>query len=82
MVLGFLGVEVRWVERSLRFEGEKETVAFTLGDGIGGEGGDGEDEGFAGGVGVDGVLGLGAKKREMTCCFCFPIFGRSTHPPN
>lgn len=22
----------------------------------------------------EGVLGFGAKKREMTCCFCFPMF--------
>ena len=78
MVLGLLEVEARWVERSFRFEGEKETVVFTLGDGIGG-GGREEDERFDGGV---GVAGLGAKKREMTCCFCLPMFGRSIEQPN
>lgn len=43
------------------------TVAEILGGGVGGFGRE-EDESFA-----DGVLDLGAKKREITCCFCFPI---------
>lgn len=46
-------------------------MAEILGGGIGGFGreeGEGEDDSAA-----DGVLGLGAKKREMTCCFCFPM---------
>lgn len=35
----------------------------------------GEDDGGGGGSVVDkGVLGFGAKKREITCCFCLPMF--------
>lgn len=72
---GGLGEAVRW-ERRERLEGEKATVAVILGGGVGGGGwagfngggddDDEEDEGFV-------VLGFGAKKREMTCCFCFPM---------
>ena len=50
------------MERNLRFEGEKEIVVLTLRDGTGGEGEEKDDERFDGGVGVDGALGLGAKK--------------------
>ena len=58
--------EVSWEVRR-RLEGEKVTVAEILWGGVGGFGSedcDGEGE---------GVSGLGAKKREMTCCFCFPM---------
>lgn len=71
--LGGLGdEEVRWEERR-RLEGENVTVAVILGVGVCGSGFKGvgeeeeeEDGGFRG-------LDLGAKKRDMTCCFCFPI---------
>lgn len=72
------------MERSLRFEGENDTVVLTEGDGSGG-GGTEEDKGFDSGIGADdGSLDLGAKNREMTCCFCLPIlfFGRSTDHQN
>lgn len=63
-------------EERRRLEAEKETVAEILGGGVGGFGR--EDEGIGVFDGdeeeeVVGVLGLGAKKREMTCCFCFPM---------
>jgi hypothetical protein len=52
-------------------DGEKLTVAVILGvEGVG----RGEEEGGGGSVVGGGGLGLGAKKREMTCCFCLPIF--------
>jgi hypothetical protein len=52
-------------------DGEKLTVAEILGvEGVG----RGEEEGGGGSVVGGGGLGLGAKKREMTCCFCLPIF--------
>ena len=60
---------MRCAKRSLRFAGEKGTVAVILGDGE-------EDEDamvlVVVGGGVDGLVafGLGAKKREMICCFC------------
>lgn len=82
MGLSLLGVEARWADRSFRFEGENETVVLTLGDEItgggGGGGGEGEDDkGFdGGGVEAAGILGLEAKKREITCCFCLPMFGQ------
>ncbi|MFS7936768.1 hypothetical protein Hanom_Chr05g00419621 [Helianthus anomalus] len=52
---------MRWEVRR-RLRGEKVTVAEILGDVDGGGDGGGEEG-----------LGFGAKKREMTCCFCFPI---------
>lgn len=61
--LGCLGGGVVKWEVRRRLEGEKVTVAEILGMGVGEEE---EEEG--------GVLGLGAKKREITCCFCFPIW--------
>lgn len=77
--LAGLGEEetARWEERRARLAGEKATVAVILGGGVGGslgfdggdEGGNEEEEGDEG----SGVLGLGAKKREITCCFCFPM---------
>lgn len=72
--LGFLLGEAaaRWSERSLRLEGEKETVAeIFVGDGVDDDEGTGLDFGFGGGGGEG--LGLGAKNREITCCFCLPI---------
>lgn len=46
-------------------DGEKETVVEILGvEGVG----RGES------VVDEGGLGFGAKKREITCCFCFPMF--------
>lgn len=83
--LGWLG-EVSWEFRR-RLEGEKVTVAETLGGGVGGLGCKDSDGGGGGGEGeeveveAEGVWvwvwvwgwGLGAKKREMTCCFCFPM---------
>lgn len=53
--------EMNWELRA-RLAGEKLTVVEIFG------GGGGEE-----GVGFDGVLGFGAKKREITCCFCLPI---------
>lgn len=53
-----------------RFAGEKVTVVVILGVGVGGEG---EETVFEGVVPEAEVLDLGAKKREITCCFCFPI---------
>ncbi|KAF2320375.1 hypothetical protein GH714_027327 [Hevea brasiliensis] len=67
--LGLFGVEVRWAERSFLLAGEKETVAEILGV----EAGDEEDEGVVGRVDGSLVLALGAKKREITCCFCLPM---------
>lgn len=61
-----------------RLEGEKVTVAEILGGGVAEfsrEGGGLEDC-----EGEDG-LGLGAKKREMTCCFCFPMEEESVSGP-
>ena len=58
---------MRCAKRSLRFAGEKGTVAVILGDGE-------EDEDamvlVVVGGGVDGlvVFSLGAKKQEMICC--------------
>lgn len=54
-----------------RLAGEKETVVAILG---GGE--EEEEEGLSlFEERDDGVLGFGAKKREITCCFfCFTIF--------
>lgn len=51
-----------------RFAGEKETFVVILGVGD-------EDEGLVSLLeeGDDGVLGFGAKNREITCCFCFTI---------
>lgn len=66
--------EESW-ELRRRLDGEKVTVAEILGDGVGGFGREGfgvEEEG-EGEEGFDGVLDLGAKKREITCCFCLPI---------
>ena len=69
--------EESW-ELRRRLEGEKVTVAEILGGGVGGF----RREGFASGFeeeegeeveGFNGVLDLGAKKREITCCFCLPI---------
>lgn len=57
------GEESREVRR--RLEGEKVTVAEIFGGGV-----EEEDEG---GAGLDGILDLGAKKRDITCCFCLPI---------
>lgn len=48
------------------------TVAEIFGVGGFGRGEDGGGEGES--VVDEGGLGLGAKKREMTCCFCFPMF--------
>lgn len=77
-ILGRLAGEwLRWEERR-RLEGENSTVAVILGGGVGGSGFKGfkeeEEEGEDGGGGFWG-LGLGAKNRDMTCCFCFPIGG-------
>lgn len=47
-----------------RLAGEKETVLVILGGGVGG---------FCGCEGAGVVEEVGAKKREMTCCFCFPM---------
>lgn len=54
-----------------RLEGEKVTVADILGG----------EKGWVGEVKAaaeeeeerDGDLGFGAKNREITCCFCFPM---------
>lgn len=67
--MGLLGEEVRWDDRSFLLAGEKETVAEILGLEIGDE----EDGGAVGGVDESLILGLGAKKREITCCFCLPM---------
>lgn len=48
-------------------EGERETVAEIWGEDLGGAGGGGEEEEG------DGGSDLGAKKREMVCCFGFPM---------
>lgn len=64
---GFLSGEASREERR-RFEGEKETTAAILGSGVDGDGEDGE-----GSDGRGGDLALGAKKRDITCCFCLPI---------
>ena len=73
---GLGGLEARWEERR-RFEGEKVTVAEILGGGVDGfgreEGNDEEDEVLGEVDDDDGALGLGAKKRDMTCCFSFPM---------
>jgi hypothetical protein len=53
-------------------DGEKLTVAEILG--VEGVGREGEEAGGGGSVVGGGGFGLGAKKREMTCCFCLPIF--------
>lgn len=51
----------------MRLAGENETVVAILGGGVAG--------GFWGSAGAEEVLaeGLGAKKRDIICCFCFPI---------
>lgn len=49
-----------------RLEGENVAVAVILGVGVG-VGGLGRGEEGEGG------FSLGAKKREITCCFCFPM---------
>lgn len=54
---GLVG-EMKWELRA-RLAGEKLTVVEILGGGVG--------------VGFDGVLGVGAKNREITACFCLPI---------
>lgn len=64
-LLGFwegLSGERKWVVLR-RFEGEKVTVVEILG----GFWDDCEGSSF------EGDLGLGAKKREIICCFCFPM---------
>ena len=67
-------------EEGRRLEGEKVTVVEIFGGGVGGFGsedgdGDGDGDGDDGIEDEDdeGALDLGAKKREITCCFCFPI---------
>lgn len=61
-VLGcLLGDNEARARACLRLEGVKETVAEILGGG----------EGFGGGE--EGGFCFGAKKREMTCCFGFPM---------
>jgi len=53
-----------------RLEGEKVTVADIFGgenDWVGGAKAEEEEEE------TDGDLGFGAKNREITCCFCFPM---------
>lgn len=71
--LGFLGVfGGKRDETTFRFAGENETVAAILGGGVccgGGSGGGGDEADEEAVV----LLDLGAKKREITCCFCFPI---------
>lgn len=81
----FLGAEAIWSDKSFRFDGENDTVAEILaGDGDGSEFGFGtgkcgeEDEGSAD-FGDDGVFVLGAKNREIICCFCFPM--ATINPP-
>lgn len=54
-----------------RLAGEKLTVAAIFGGGVGGFVCDFEVDVEEGSGGFD----FGAKKREMTCCFCFPIVG-------
>ncbi|GER46658.1 leucine-rich repeat protein kinase family protein [Striga asiatica] len=63
---GLLWRALSWPVR-IRLAGEKETVVAILGGGVEG--------GFCGcgGPGVASAEGLGAKKREMTCCFCLPM---------
>ena len=73
--LGY-GEESRELRR--RLEGEKVTVAEILGGGVGGFRREGSASGFEEEEGEEvegfnGVLDLGAKKREITCCFCLPI---------
>lgn len=69
--MGFSVILARLVRREWRWSvltrlaGEYETVVAILGGGVAGGG-------FEGCAGAEG-LGLGAKKREITCCFCFPI---------
>lgn len=59
-------MEVMRVERRLRFDGEKATVVVIFGEE--------EDEGAVCGGGLEVVgLDLGAKKREIICCFCLPM---------
>ena len=73
------GFEAGDWEARRRLDGGKVTVAEILGGGVGvfgrEEGGDDDDddEGFGAVACGVGVLGLGAKKRDMTCCFCFPM---------
>lgn len=43
-------------------------MAEILGGGVGGFGREEGDKSVS-----DEVLDLGAKKREITCCFCFPM---------
>lgn len=65
--------EESW-ELRRRLEGEKVTVAEILGGGVGGFRREGSASAFEEEVeGFNGVLDLGAKKREITCCFCLPI---------
>lgn len=65
----FEGLEFEEESREVRrrLEGEKVTVAEIFGGGV-----EEEDE-KEGGEGLDGILGLEAKKRDITCCFCLPI---------
>lgn len=73
-----LGFEEESWELRRRLEGEKVTVAEILGGGVGGFRREGSASGFEEEEGEEvegfnGVLDLGAKKREITCCFCLPI---------
>lgn len=63
-------------EEGRRLEGEKVTVVEIFGGGVGGfgsEDGDGDGDDGIEDEDDEGALDLGAKKREITCCFCFPI---------
>lgn len=73
---GFLIGDMSWEVRR-RLRGEYVTVAEILGGGVDefGRGdcdGGGDDGGEVDVVEEDG-FGLGAKKREIACCFCFPM---------
>ena len=68
-----LGFEEESWELRRRLEGEKVTVAEILGGGVGGFRREGSASAFEEVEGFNGVLDLGAKKREITCCFCLPI---------
>lgn len=52
-----------------RFAGEKLTVATILGGGV---------QGVVEVEGSSSFFGFGAKKREITCCFGFPIIPMET----
>ena len=76
--LGALGglVEGETWEGGRRLEGEKVTVVEILGGGVSGfgrEDGDGDGDDGIEDEDDEGALDLGAKKREITCCFCFPM---------